>query len=135
MRINQRVAVFAPAIAALFLLGTALLFNAFVFGFAAGEVMVNPSAKAGDNVALNRAATLSLNMFVAIQVALACVTMGSGAFKSRLHWAVRVCVVVCGGIVLSYLAVAGIVYAGGLPAPLNAVVGGLGAWVERLARP
>jgi hypothetical protein len=135
MRINQRAAVFVPPIAILLFLATALLFNAFVFGFASGEVMVNPSAKPGDNAALNRAATLSLEMFVAVQVALAGVAVSSGALRSRLHWAVRVCAAAFGGVILSYLGVVGIVSAGGLPRPLDAVVGGLGAWIRGLVRP
>ncbi len=131
---SQRAAVFVPAIAILLSLATALLFNAFVFGFASGEVTVNPTAKHGANAALNRAATLSLDMFVAVQVALTGVAVASGAFKSSLHWAVRVCSAAFLGVILSYLAVAGIVSVGGLPRPLGAVVGGLGAWIQRLVR-
>jgi len=135
MRISQRAAVFVPLIAILLFLATALLFNAFVFGFASGEVMVNPSAKPGANAGLNRAATLSLDMFVAVQIALAGVAVASGAFRSRLHWAIRACATAFVGVILSYLAVVGIVSAGSLPRPLNTVVGGLGAWIEGLVRP
>jgi hypothetical protein len=127
--------VFIPPIAVLLFLATALLFNAFVFGFASGEVMVNPSAKPDDNAALNRAARLSLDMFVSVQVAVAGVAVASGAFRSRLHWAVRFCGAAFVGVILSYLAVVGIVSTGGLFRPLDGVVGGLGAWIQRLARP
>lgn len=123
-----------PAIAALLLLTTALLFNAFVFGFASGEVMVNPNAKPGDNAALNRAANFAFNMFVAVQLVLAYLVVVSGAFKFRLHWALRFCGAILGGVAMSYLGVMGIVAAGGLPKPFDRIVGGLGAWIEQQAQ-
>ena len=125
---------FVPAIAVLLLLAMALLFNAFAFGFASGEVMVNPNAKPGDNAELNRAANLAVNMFVAVQIALACMAVGSRAFKSRLHWAVRLLGAILGGVVLSYLGVVGILSAGGLPNPLKGIVGALGTWIQQQVR-
>jgi hypothetical protein len=103
---------FGGVIAALLALATALLWNAFVFGFAAREVMVNPRAQTGANAELKRAADLALDFFVGVQSALACVVLKSGLLRGRLHWAARAALGIAAGVAASYVAVVGIVFLG-----------------------
>jgi hypothetical protein len=130
MRINTREAAFVVATAALLFLAMAFLFNAFLFAFTAGDVMANPNAKTGGIAELKRAANLAFDLFVVVQILLAFVAVASGALKSRLNWIIRAGGAILGGLVISYLGVVGIVFVGGLPKPLETVVGVLGAWIQ-----
>lgn len=85
---NRRIRLAAVLIALSLLLMMALMlvYISVGFSFAAGEIMVNPSAAPNADAALKRAANLSLVLVVAVLLTIAGVVVRTGVLRTELHW-------------------------------------------------
>jgi hypothetical protein len=125
-----RPAVFLIAIAVLFLFASTMLLVSLGFGITADEIMVNPNARLEDKTRLEHAASLSLGLFAAGQVALVPVFLMSGFLKARLHVAIRATAVFLTALLASWLFV--LVTAGAGVHFFAGIERAMSAWIERV---